>query len=251
MHVRESGDPTGPAVVFLHGAGVSGRMWTDHMAGLAAFHCLAPDLPGFGMSNQLPWPSIAAVADDVAELIRTRTSAGRAHVVGLSLGGAVAHSLLARHAGLLERVVIDGAGTLRWWGDGPYLLFVAAIAPFLHTRPVIAALSRSVGLQSLIEMRRSRPALAEVQTPCPTLFVAGERESAVRLSNVGLAAMMPQAIARYVPALGHGWLGTRMELHVDMVERWITSGDVPAALIAERASPAAASALVRALRDGD
>ena len=269
MHVRESGDLTGPAVVFLHGAGVSGRMWTDHMAGLTAFHCLAPDLPGFGMSNQLPWPSIAAVADDVAELIRKRTAAGRAHVVGLSLGGAVAHSLLARHAGLLQRVVIDGAGTLRWWGDGPYLLFVAAIAPFLHTRPVIAALSRSVGrmpeadqadikvasrrafLQSLIEMRRSRPTLAEVQSPCPTLFVAGERERAVRHSNVGLAAMMPQAIARYVPALGHGWLGTRMELHVDMVERWITSGDIPAALIAERASPAAASALVRALRDGD
>jgi pimeloyl-ACP methyl ester carboxylesterase len=254
--------------MFLHGAGVSGRMWADHMARLTDFHCVAPDLPGFGMSNQLPWTSLVCVADDVAELIRTRASAGRAHVVGLSLGGAVAHTLLARHAALLQRVVIDGAGILPWWGNAPYLAFVASIAPFLHTRPVIAALSRSVGrmpepdqadlkvasrrafLQSLVAARMTRPTRAETEAQCPTLFVAGERETAVRRSNVALAGAMPRATARYVPALGHGWLGTRMELHVDMVEGWITSGQIPAGLIAERSSPAAERALLRGLPDG-
>lgn len=120
-------------------------MWANHMARLSAFHCLAPDFPGCGMSRQLPWTSSIDVAADVATLIRERVPAGRAHVVGISLGGAVAHTLLALHADLVDRLIIDGAGILPWWGDGPFLLFIAAIAPFLHTRPVIAPLSSSVG----------------------------------------------------------------------------------------------------------
>jgi pimeloyl-ACP methyl ester carboxylesterase len=46
MYVHESGTPGSPVVVFLHGAGGSGRMWHDHMATLAGFHRPAPDLPG-------------------------------------------------------------------------------------------------------------------------------------------------------------------------------------------------------------
>lgn len=115
------------------------------MRRLSAFHCLAPDFPGCGMSHRLSWTSVVDAADYAAELIASRVPAGRAHIVGISLGGAVAHTLLARHAGRLNRVIVDGAGVLPWWGNGAYLAFIAAIAPFLHTRAVIAALSQSVG----------------------------------------------------------------------------------------------------------
>ncbi len=57
MYVRESGSPGSPAILFIHGAGQSGREWRDHMARLRGFHCLAPDLPGHGRSNRLPLPS--------------------------------------------------------------------------------------------------------------------------------------------------------------------------------------------------
>ena len=53
IYVHESGTPGSPAVVFLHGAGASGRMWREHIARLTGFRCLAPDLPGFGRSNHL------------------------------------------------------------------------------------------------------------------------------------------------------------------------------------------------------
>jgi pimeloyl-ACP methyl ester carboxylesterase len=238
-------------------------MWADHMARLSAFQCLAPDFPGCGLSHRLAWTSRADAADAVAALIRTRVPAGRAHVVAISLGGAVAHTLLARHADLVDRVIIDGAGILPWWGNGPYLLFIAAIAPFLHTRAVIAALSRSVGgmpepdqadlkvasrlafLKSLADARGTRATRAEVGAACPTLFVAGEKETAVRRSNAALAAVMPHAVARYVAGVGHGWLGSRMKLHVDMVEAWLTTEESPAELVAERPSPAAVRALLR------
>jgi pimeloyl-ACP methyl ester carboxylesterase len=243
-------------------------MWADHMTRMSAFHCLAPDFPGCGRSNRLPWASSTAAADYIANLIASRIPAGRAHVVGLSLGGAVAHRVLARHADVLDRVIIDGAGILPWWGNGPYLLFIAAIAPFLHTKAVVGALSRSVGgipapvqadlqvasrvafLKSLADARRTRATRTEVLAACPTLLVAGEKEAAVRRSNAALAAVMPHADARYVAGLGHGWLGRAMELHLDMVEAWLTTEQSPVALVAEGTSPAAVSSLLRALRDG-
>lgn len=264
-HVRESGERGRPAVVFLHGAGVSGRMWADHMARLAAFHCLAPDLPGCGKSHRLSWTSMTDTADGVANLIATRVPAGRANVVGISLGGAVAHTLLARHSHIVDRVIIDGAGILPWWGNGPFLLFIAAIAPFLHTRPVIAALSRSVGgmpdadqnelkaasrlafLKSLVDARQMRVTRAEVQATNPTLLVAGEGETVARRSNVALAAVMPHAVARYVAGVGHGWPGAEMKLHLDMVDAWLTTKELAGRLIVEQPSRAAVRSLLREL----
>ena len=86
MYVHESGTPGSPAIVFIHGLGQNGREWRRHMAELAGFHCLAPDLPGFGRSNHLPVPSQERIADLLAELIETRVPAGRAHIVGISWG---------------------------------------------------------------------------------------------------------------------------------------------------------------------
>ncbi len=46
------------------------------MTRLGAFHCLAPDLPGFGQSNHLPPASLREIADLVAALIETRVRRG-------------------------------------------------------------------------------------------------------------------------------------------------------------------------------
>ena len=109
MYVEESGTPGAPAIVFIHGMGQSGRIWREHMARLTGFHCLAPDLPGFGRSNRLEPVSRGETADLVAALIETRVPARRAHVVGLSWGAVVIHALLDRHADVVDRAVIDGA----------------------------------------------------------------------------------------------------------------------------------------------
>ena len=251
LYVYESGSPGSPAVVLLHGAGVSGRMWAAHMARLPDYHCLAPDLPGHGQSNQLAWKSEADTADQIVELIETRIPARRAHLVGLSLGGSLAHVLLARRPDLLDRVIIDGSGGLPWWGNRPFLLGIAAISPFLHTWPVIAMLSRSVGgipkadqadikVASRRAFRRAfsdsfavRLTRTEIAATCPTLLVAGERETAVRPSNAALAALMPQAVARFVPGTGHGWLGAKLALHQAMVEAWLAGGEMPDGLAPE------------------
>ena len=214
--------------VLLHGVGNAGAMWRDLMAVLPAYHCLAPDLPGHGASRPIPWRSRADTAQRVAALIEERAINGRAHVVGLSLGGSVAIELLATRPDLLERVVVDGCGALPSPVIGPMAVGVAAISPFLRFGIVARFIGRAVGVQpgpglddfvaqiQAADTRSFRRAFADANatraTPalltatCPTLFVAGERELRhVRASNRLFAERMPQAEARMVP--GASWLG--------------------------------------------
>jgi pimeloyl-ACP methyl ester carboxylesterase len=266
MYVHESGDPGSPAVVFLHGTGASGRMWREHMATLAGFRCLAPDLPGFGRSNHLAFLSRTVTADLIAELIAAHVPAGRAHLVGLSWGGGLAHTLLDRHPGRVDRAVIDGAGVLTWWGGGLILLGVTAASPFLHTRPVTGFFSGIIGMdevgradlrassrrafrRAFVEGFTSGVSRVEIGASSPTLLVAGEKETAVRPSNAALASLMPHAVARFAPGLRHGWIARERELHVRMVEAWLTGRELPSELRPEPPSPAAVERLLRELGD--
>ena len=114
MYVEESGAPGSPAIVFIHGAGQSGREWRGHMARLTSFHCLAPDLPGFGRSNHLPPASNERIADLIAELIETRVPARRAQRRRHLLGGhASSTPCCDRHPDRVERAVIDGLPLVR------------------------------------------------------------------------------------------------------------------------------------------
>ncbi len=261
MYVHESGTPGSPAIVFIHGAGQSGRIWREHMARLTDFHCLAPDLPGFGRSNHLPAASLRETADLVAKLIEARVPARRAHVVGISSGAVVIHALLDRHPDRVDRAVADGAPVLVPRGvRGLMLLATIVASPFLHTRPVMAGLrehrdaadvrvaSRRAFWRSIVDSFQS---FAAIGAPCPTLLVAGERETddfngmGVRSSNAALAALMPHAEARFAPGLGHCWQHKDPELHIRMLEAWFTGQELPSEL---RPEPAPSAAAVERLR---
>jgi pimeloyl-ACP methyl ester carboxylesterase len=52
LFYREAGDPTAPAILLLHGFPTSGHMFRNLIPELANdFHVIAPDLPGFGLSE--------------------------------------------------------------------------------------------------------------------------------------------------------------------------------------------------------
>lgn len=264
VFIRESGAPGSPAIVFVHGGGPSGRMWALHLDRLAPrFHCLAPDLPGFGMSRDLAPLSLSETADLLARIIEDRVPAGRAHVVGLSYGGAVVFSMLDRHAPYIDRAVIDGAAVLPvWggWGDRLVQLGAIAVSPIVDTRLARTFLRRA-GLGELGDLLRgAAPAAfrrayregftapltrAVLDAPCPTLFVAGEKEGTVRTSNAALAALMRHATARFVPGFGHAWFGWRHDLHIRMAEAWLGHEPLPAELVPE---PPSLSAVDRVLR---
>ena len=109
LFVRESGPTGAPTIVFLHGGTMSGWCWQPVVERMEQYRCLVPDLPQFGKSfDQGPF-EMGRAADAVAELIRSRVSTGRAHMVGFSLGAQVGVQLLASDSTLVDRAVLCGS----------------------------------------------------------------------------------------------------------------------------------------------
>lgn len=98
---------SGPALVFLHGFCDTHEFWTEFVVPFTKnFRVLVPDLPGFGKSAMLPLPfTIDQVGDELAAWVSDQQGNG-AIVVGHSLGGYVALSLLERHEPLLAGIVL-------------------------------------------------------------------------------------------------------------------------------------------------
>ncbi|HXL64451.1 MAG TPA: alpha/beta hydrolase [Xanthobacteraceae bacterium] len=96
-------DPSLPAVVFLHGAGMDHSVWALLARAFShnGFGVLAPDLPGHGRSAGPALSSIAALADWTAALI---DAAGikAARVIGHSMGSLVALEMAAHHPAKLS-----------------------------------------------------------------------------------------------------------------------------------------------------
>jgi pimeloyl-ACP methyl ester carboxylesterase len=251
LYARESGDPGRPTIVLLHGVGNDGSMWSDLVAELPAYHCVAPDLPGHGRSRSVSWKSRSESAQLVAELIEESATDRMAHLVGLSLGGSVALELLSTRPELLDHVIVDGCGALPSSLVGPMKIGVSAISPFLRFGPVARFIGRAFGVSpgaaleafvrqmQGVDPRSFRRAFADANdvrmTPallaarCPTLLVAGERElKHVRASNALLAQRMPHADARFMPSANHGWGPAQFpEVHRRMVAAWMDDRPLP------------------------
>lgn len=104
---EDSGDRHG-SVVYVHGLGGSSTNWTDLAAQLSPFAKGASiDLPGFGFSEPADDYafSLSEHADVVAAFIEERTEAP-VHLVGNSMGGAVALLVAARRPELVRTLTL-------------------------------------------------------------------------------------------------------------------------------------------------
>jgi 3-oxoadipate enol-lactonase len=107
IFVRQRG--SGPPLVLLHGLLVSGEMFGPLVAEWSPrYRLIVPDLRGHGRSAQLPGPyTVGQLATDVADML-DRMHVPRAHVLGLSHGGAVAQQLARDHPDRVDRLVLAG-----------------------------------------------------------------------------------------------------------------------------------------------
>lgn len=111
IHYLEGGQ--GHPVVLLQGAGGGAANWYRVFPALtASFRVLAPDLPGFGLSDAVP--ITLPLGSHAARLVRRWLQAlgiGRFDVVGTSFGGLIALRLSLEWPGAVRRlVVLDSAG---------------------------------------------------------------------------------------------------------------------------------------------
>ena len=118
LNVHEWGDPTGPAVVCLHGVTGHGARFGALARRLGGSRVIGVDLRGHGRSGwEPPWNVEAYVSD----LLDTADALGveRAAWVGHSFGGLLVAELAARAPGRVERAVL--------------------LDPALHVDPAVAA----------------------------------------------------------------------------------------------------------------
>ena len=146
----EYGDPAGAPLLFFHGTPGSRRVarWADPVARRRGIRLIAPDRPGFGLSDVQPGRTLGAWPADVIELADA-LAIGRFAVAGVSGGGAYVAACAwrlgdrLRHAG-----IISGMGPI----DDPGLaahLSRRYRAGFALVRRLPAAVRGALGLGGL------------------------------------------------------------------------------------------------------
>ena len=150
--VNESGGEHDTTILLLHGSGPGANAMSNWQFALPFlgdnYHCLAPDIAGFGQSQHVRPPQgtdawIDAWVDQMISLLDAR-NLEKVYLVGNSMGGGVALQLLARHPERFEKTVLMGAvgapfkateGLQKGWGfyESPSEAALAElVGKFLH-----------------------------------------------------------------------------------------------------------------------
>ena len=191
MAYRSIGTAEGTPIVYLnHLAANLDNCDPQLMDALAAdFKVISFDYPGIGLSAGKCATSVEEMARETIAFIRA-LGYTKVHLLGLSLGGFVAQSLLAQAPELVDRVILAGTGPAGDKGiarvprityydmfrglctgrDPRYYLFFPstseakhrAKAFILRTAPRSRQVDNSLGLETTVE---SRGGLGEVRSP--------------------------------------------------------------------------------------
>lgn len=237
-------------IVFLHGLGLGSWMWQKQVALLReTYHCLLIDLPGNGESYQVEWTSMADAASQVAEIIRQQAIGGRAHIVGLSLGGYVAMQLLANQPEVVESMVVSGINVRAYTAPWFWRTLFTQLVPLMKREAVLQANARTMGLPDDLfplmqrdmnrvtkttyarvfneTFRQSMPAvLGERQQR--VLGVAGDQEDQpIRAGLPDFPTYLPNGKAALVADAHHVWNGQHPERFTEMVRSWVENTPLP------------------------
>ena len=225
----------GDDVLFISGLADEGACWVDQVAGLNDRYRLTTfDNRGVGRSSTPDGPF--AITDFMADTVALMDALGldRPHVVGSSMGGAIAQELALAHPGRVRSLVLNGT-----WCRGDRFLHEVfrnwmwsaekadSIRDFLVTVNLwcfspriwnegtmdewITAAEASPYAQSVDAFCRSSQALIDHDTAdriasitAPTLVTVGELDLAVppRFSQE-LVERIPNARLVVIPAVGH------------------------------------------------
>jgi pimeloyl-ACP methyl ester carboxylesterase len=109
IHYETSGNKSAPAIVFLHGGGISGWMWVRQAAAFSDYYCIIPDLAEHGKSIDGNLFSISNSVEEIAMLIKTLVPGKKVHVVGHSIGAKIIVELLNAFPQFVDHAVIVSA----------------------------------------------------------------------------------------------------------------------------------------------
>lgn len=164
----------------------------------------------------------------MADLIQRRAHDGRAHIVGLSLGGYTALHLLANHPQVVLSTIISGVAGRPL--PRPELMnrLVGVMSHLNRWGPVISVMARLMQLPAEVrplyrrDSRRLSPETSRriyrevinfdlpdalLTKLTPLLAVAGEKESKMIVDTLSGFAQLPVTKTAIIPNAHHGWNG--------------------------------------------
>ncbi|HVM70450.1 MAG TPA: alpha/beta fold hydrolase [Anaerolineales bacterium] len=265
LYSANYGDPARPTILFLHGGGGGGWMWQPQVDALKQdYHLLVPDLPEHGRSAGIKPFTISGSVELIADLIRTQTLSGKAHVVGLSEGAQITVALLAAAPELMERAIVSSALVLpmpgmNWFGAATWKMAYRSIEPLnkyvwwarlnmrsngippqylQETLETYKTLTADAFAHIIVENQKFRLPVGLERIHIPTLVVGGSKEYKVMRQSVrAIAAAIPGAQARLVHhirklslAEEHNWNMTTPDLFTQTVRAWMEGQALPSEL---------------------
>ncbi|MCL6436800.1 MAG: alpha/beta hydrolase [Leptolyngbyaceae cyanobacterium HOT.MB2.61] len=184
---REVGQ--GSALVFLHGSWQDSSQWMPVVEQLSQdYHCIVPDLLGFGESdNPDVHYSIALEVECLAEFLRA-LKLQQIYLVGHSLGGWVATSFALKYIDQVAGVVLLAPEGMQTWDRkdrwfGARLLLTPWVNWGLRS---LLPLSRFLKLRSIERLLEQRQHLLHSLTACKLLFYRRRAEIRAELVNDSL-----------------------------------------------------------------
>ena len=203
LAVREWGEPTGRPLLFWHPLGtVTSGAWLTELAPVlvrAGWHPVAPDGPGFGVSEPVPAEEMGV--DRLGRLawgVADELGLDRPVLVGHSWGGVVATCAAASRPDDVEALVLLDSGHLDY-------------ADYPESQPGQSLDDRAADVAGQLEVWADRAALhadvaGDVRRPVTDLLLAA-LAPAVRTRDDG--ALVPVVSARTVAGARHGMVHER------------------------------------------
>jgi pimeloyl-ACP methyl ester carboxylesterase len=240
---------SGVPLLLVHGLGASGAVFQPLLPALAArYQVIVPDLRGHRHSHCLPGPDsvprLAADLENLLDILDIRSCLMLGYATGGAVVQQVAHEYPNRVRGLaLVCSYARGAATLREQielrlrpelfrllgtrGMGALAARRAPASDSAFVRDVIAANQgqRVAPVARALLSFDSRAWLPKLA--CPTLVIAGERDSTVPAHHAReLARLIPNARVSTLPDAGHWLVKTHADQLLDVLLPWLREQEV-------------------------
>lgn len=223
----------GEAIVFLHGVGGGAESFDAQLRAFGCTHrALAWDMPGYGASDPVGDPGFPAWSEALATWLDA-LQIRRCILVGHSIGGMIAQTFIASHAGRVSHLVLSATSPAFGSPDGTFQRafvksrigpldegrtmaelaaefvpgLVGSAAPPDALREAVASMSRvsadsyRAAMEALVTFDQ-RATLGNIAVPC--LLIAGEEDRAAPLKAMSrMAEKIPGATLAAVPGMGH------------------------------------------------
>lgn len=113
-------------VICLHGASAGGITWYPSIGPISKnFHVIVPDIVGYGESDKPDAPYDRAYFSAWLKEFLSALNISKAHVVGLSQGGAIALQFVLDNPDMVDKLVLVDAGALG--ARPPFLSFIGML----------------------------------------------------------------------------------------------------------------------------